>query len=161
MQGYRASFVYRIGGRPLRGALYPPRVVLYRRVAGTYLNEGHGHRLSIGGRIEPLRHPVFHDDRKPLARWLDSQRRYARAEAEHLLAAPEDALSSADKARLTGWAAPLLVLPYVLLAKGALLDGWAGWIYALQRLLAEVMIALELLDRRLAPRLPPLDGRSA
>src|SRR5262245_41693888 len=28
--GYRASFVYRIYGRPLRGTLYPPRIVLYR-----------------------------------------------------------------------------------------------------------------------------------
>src|SRR5262249_47496516 len=28
--GYRASFVYRIHGRPLRGTLYPPRIVLYR-----------------------------------------------------------------------------------------------------------------------------------
>src|SRR5262249_41427489 len=29
--GYRASFVYRIFGRPLRGSLYPPRIVLYRK----------------------------------------------------------------------------------------------------------------------------------
>src|SRR5262245_12437844 len=28
--GYRAYFVYRIYGRPLRGTLYPPRMVLYR-----------------------------------------------------------------------------------------------------------------------------------
>ena len=29
--GYRAEFVYRIFGRPLRGSLYPPRIVLYRK----------------------------------------------------------------------------------------------------------------------------------
>jgi glycosyltransferase involved in cell wall biosynthesis len=150
VQGYRARFVYRIGGRPLRGTLYPPRVVLYRTAAGRYANEGHGHRLRIAGRVEPLAGPIYHDDRKPLGRWLDSQRRYAAAEAAHLLAAPPHTLSRNDRIRLTGWLAPLLVLPYVLLAKGCLLDGRAGWFYALQRLLAEVAIALELLDRRLA-----------
>ena len=49
-----------------------------------------------------------------------------------------------------GWPAPLLVFFYVLIAKGALLDGPAGWFYAFQRLLAEVLLALELLDRRLS-----------
>jgi len=29
------------------------------------------------------------------------------------------------------------------------LDGWPGWYYALQRLCAETLIALEILDRRL------------
>jgi hypothetical protein len=37
----------------------------------------------------------------------------------------------------------------VLFIKGCLLDGWHGWYYALQRLLAETLIALEILDRRL------------
>jgi glycosyltransferase involved in cell wall biosynthesis len=149
VQGYRARFVYRIGGRPLRGSLYPPRVVLYRTGAGRYDNEGHGHRLRIDGRIEPLRNVIFHDDRKPLSRWLDAQRRYARLEADHLLTAPPGQLVASDRVRLTGWLAPLVVLPYVLVAKGCLLDGRAGWFYALQRLLAEVVLALELLDRRL------------
>ena len=148
IQGYRARFVYRIWGRPLRGTLYPPRVVLYRAGAGSYVNEGHGHRLSLVGRVERLGHVIFHADRKPLARWLDSQRRYARAEAEHLLASPRQWRGRNDRLRLTGWLAPLLVLPYVLIAKGCLFDGRAGWFYALQRLLAEVMVALEILDRR-------------
>jgi hypothetical protein len=37
----------------------------------------------------------------------------------------------------------------VLIVKGCLLDGWPGWFYALQRLLAETMIALAVLERRL------------
>ncbi len=49
-----------------------------------------------------------------------------------------------------GWPAPILVLGYVLFVKGAVLDGKAGWFYAFQRLLAEVLLALELLDRRLS-----------
>src|SRR5262245_23534046 len=44
--GYQGQFIYRIHGRPLRGSLYPPRVVLYRRDQAVYRNEGHGHRVS-------------------------------------------------------------------------------------------------------------------
>jgi hypothetical protein len=39
--GYRANFVYRILGRPLRGSLYPPGIVLYRKELARYTNEGH------------------------------------------------------------------------------------------------------------------------
>jgi glycosyltransferase involved in cell wall biosynthesis len=35
ISGYRASFIYRIFGKPLRGTLYPPRTVLYRREQAT------------------------------------------------------------------------------------------------------------------------------
>src|ERR1043166_23200 len=36
---YRVPFVYRIYGRPLRGTLYPPRVVLCRAAMARYVNE--------------------------------------------------------------------------------------------------------------------------
>ena len=87
---------------------------------------------------------------KPLSRWLGSQLKYAAREAAHLLSAPREKLSRLDRLRLMGWPAPILVLGYVLFAKGAVLDGRAGWFYAWQRLLAEVLLALELLDRRLS-----------
>ncbi len=51
-----------------------------------------------------------------------------------------------------GWPAPIGVLFYTLLAKGCLLDGWAGWYYALQRAIAEALIAIEIADRRLRGR---------
>jgi hypothetical protein len=36
-----------------------------------------------------------------------------------------------------------------LFIKGCLLDGWPGWFYVLQRVLAETLICLEIIDRRL------------
>ena len=45
-------------------------------------------------------------------------------------------------------ALPILFL-YTLIAKGCILDGWPGWLYVLQRTLAETMVAIELVDRRL------------
>ncbi|MCC8431072.1 glycosyltransferase family 2 protein [Reyranella aquatilis] len=148
--GYRAAFVYRIHGHALRGTLYPPRAVLYRVAGARYENEGHGHRIRLQGRVSDLRNAIYHDDRKPLSRWLGSQLKYAAREAAHLLETPRERLGRVDRLRLMGWPAPILVLGYVLFVKGAVLDGRAGWFYAFQRLLAEVLLALELLDRRLS-----------
>jgi glycosyltransferase involved in cell wall biosynthesis len=153
--GYRARFIYRIFGQPLRGTLYPPRVVLYRKDTAFYRNEGHGHRVIVAGKIAALSGAIFHDDRKPLARWIASQQRYACREAEHLLASNPRALGRTDRIRLAAWPAPAAVFIYTLIFKGCLLDGWRGWYYALQRLLAETMIALEIIDRRLRRGLQP------
>ena len=147
--GYRAHFVYRIYGRPLRGSLYPPRIVLYRRNRAAYRNSGHGHCVEVSGRIGELSGVIFHDDRKPLKRWLASQQRYASVEAEYLLTADQKMLSRADKVRLAVWPAPIAAFIYTLVFKGCLLDGWPGWYYAFQRLFAETLIALEIIDRKL------------
>jgi glycosyltransferase involved in cell wall biosynthesis len=147
--GYRASFIYRIHGQPLRGTLYPARTVVYRKEGAIYRSEGHGHRVSVEGEVLPLVAPIYHDDRKPLARWLASQQRYAREEAEHPLASDRGALGQVDRIRLLAWPAPLLVFVYTLLVKGCLFDGWRGWFYVLQRVLAETLLALEIIERRL------------
>ncbi len=147
--GYQARFVYRIYGHVLRGTLYPPRTVLYRKDKARYRNEGHGHRVAIDGEILPLTGVIYHDDRKPLARWFDSQQRYAQVEARYLIETPTAKLTRSDRVRRLGWAAPIGVLFYTLFIKGCILDGWPGWYYALQRLCAETLIALEILERRL------------
>src|SRR5580700_253734 len=94
--GYRAKFVYRIHGHALRGTLYPPRVVLYRKDKARYRNEGHGHRVAIDGEVLLLAGVIYHDDRKPLARWFDSQRCYAQIEARHLIQTPAAKLKRSD-----------------------------------------------------------------
>ena len=147
--GYRASFIYRIYGRPLRGTLYPPRIVLYRVKNAHYTNEGHGHQVNISGDVRALKGVIYHDDRKPLSRWFTAQQSYAKLEADYLLKAEKEVLSVSDRLRLMAWPAPIAVFFYVLVVKGCLFDGWRGWFYALQRTLAESMIALQLIDRRL------------
>ena len=147
--GYRVRFRYRVHGRPLRGALYPPVIALYRREYARYIQAGHTQRLLISGAIVDLVSPINHDDRKPFDRWLTSQQRYARLEAEYLLASEGPREKVADRVRARGWLAPLAVFFYTLFWKGCIADGWAGWFYVLQRTLAEIMIALEIVDRRL------------
>lgn len=152
--GYRCSFRYCIYGRPLSAALYTPVVVLFRREAAFYIQQGHTQRAVIAGEIRDLHARIDHDDYKPLSRWLISQQRYASIEAEYLLSTPVARLRLVDRIRLMGWPAPFLVLVYTLLAKRCILDGWTGWLYVLQRVLAEVMIALEIVDRRMRVRSP-------
>ena len=147
--GYRASFIYRIYGRPLRGTLYPPRIVLYRVKNAHYMNKGHGHQVNISGDVRALKGVIYHDDRKPLSRWFTAQQSYAKLEADYLLKAEKEVLSVSDRLRRMAWPAPIAVFFYVLVVKGCLFDGWRGWFYALQRTLAESMIALQLIDRRL------------
>ena len=148
--GFKAAFVYCVHGRPLSGSLYPPRAVLYRVEDASYRNIGHGHRVVLSGAVTDLKAVIYHDDRKPLSRWLEAQAHYTKREADHLLSTPRERLSRRDRLRLMGWPAPILVLLYVLLVKRALFDGYAGWFYAWQRTYAEILLALELLDRRLS-----------
>jgi glycosyltransferase involved in cell wall biosynthesis len=148
VSGYRVAFSYCIDGVRLSSALYPPVVVLYRRAATHYVQEGHTQRAVVAGCIRDLRGRINHDDRKPLSRWLMSQQRYARIEADYLLSADRSRLRLADRIRLMGWPAPFLVLVYTAIFKLCILSGWRGWLYVLQRVLAEIMIALEIVDRR-------------
>ena len=93
VSGFRVAFRYCIGGRPLSGSLYLPHVALYRRECAAYIQEGHTQRVVVTGLIKELRGWIDHDDRKPLSRWLASQQRYAKLEADHLLATPRAKVS--------------------------------------------------------------------
>ena len=147
VDGFSAGFVYCVFGEPLRGTLYPPRTVLYRRKTASYQQDGHGHQVQVDGPVGELEAPIYHDDRKPLDTWLDNQRRYARDEADKLTSGSVSGLT--DQVRTTRIFAPILTPLYCLFAKGLLLDGWPGWYYTLQRTYAELLLALELLDRDL------------
>ena len=149
VRGFWARFVYRIFGRSLRASVYPSRAVLYRKSSARYVDEGHTQRVRIDGETFNLIHPIYHDDRKPISRWFSSQARYASLEASHLLSRERSKLGSVDRLRLLIVPAPVLMFFYVLFIKRCLLDGWPGWYYALQRVCAETMLSIELLDRRL------------
>lgn len=147
--GFRVSFRYCILGQPLHAGVYPPLVALYRRERAKYVQEGHTQRVLVDGPIEQLSGLIDHDDRKPLARWFASQQRYAKLEAEYLLAKPRHSLRGIERLRLMAWPAPILISLYMLTAKRCVLSGWPGWLYVLQRTLAEIMIAVEIVDRKL------------
>jgi hypothetical protein len=146
---YTAHFTYCLNGKPLRSGIYPPVNVLYRASEAAYEQDGHTHRLKINGPVEALRAKIFHDDRKPLRRWLQSQVKYAELEAQKLLSSHRDDLTFADRVRRWRVFAPVGVIVYCLVLRGGLLDGWPGVFYAFQRGLAESMLSLYLINAAL------------
>lgn len=146
MDGYFARFRYCVFGRPLRGTLLPPRQVFFKKENASYIDDGHTQLLQIKGRSGLLSSYIDHDDRKSLSRWLWAQDRYMMIEAKKLLETPDRELSLGDRVRKLKLIAPFAILFYCLVLKGGILDGWAGWYYAFQRLLAETLLSIHLLE---------------
>jgi glycosyltransferase involved in cell wall biosynthesis len=146
LDGYFAQFRYCVFGNPLRGTLLPPRQVLFRKNKSIYIDDGHTQLLQVNGKSGNLHAYIYHDDRKPLSRWLQSQDRYLLIEAQKLLTTPNRELSFGDRLRKQKVIAPFVILLYCLILKGGILDGWAGWYYAWQRMLAEILLAIRLIE---------------
>jgi hypothetical protein len=148
--GYSARFVYCVNGKRLRSGIYPPVTVLYRREGASYAQDGHTQKLQLSGTVGNLRSPILHDDRKPLSHWFQSQVRYTELEAKKLLAAEAGSLRWIDLIRRWRIIAPPAMLLYCLVLRGGVLDGWAGFYYAFQRAVAELMLSLYLLEHSAA-----------
>lgn len=144
---YEATFVYAVGGRPLRASLYPPRPVLLRRGRFEIWQDGHTQRVRVDGPIAALRTPIVHDDRKSLRRFVQRQRVYMRQEAAKLRAAGFLSLNTLGRVRKLRIIAPFAAFAYTLFVKRTLLDGRAGLHYAFERFLAEAILSLELFRR--------------
>jgi glycosyltransferase involved in cell wall biosynthesis len=147
---YWGEFDYCILGRPLRTSIYPPRVILFRTKRARYVDEGHTQQLRIKGNLAKFKGKIWHDDRKPLNRWFQSQARYSEIEATYLLGAKGEELSRLNRLR-KNWliVAPMVMPIYLLLVRGLILDGSNGWYYAFQRTVAELMLSLRLLEAKL------------
>ncbi len=145
--GYFIPFRYCVFGEPLRGTILPPRQALFRCDRARYIDDGHTQLLQVKGHSASLRSPILHDDRKSLSHWLWAQDRYMALEAKKLTQTPGSQLSTADKIRKTKVLAPFIILVYCLILKGGLLDGWRGWYYAAQRTLAELLLAIHLIEQ--------------
>lgn len=152
VSGYRAKFAYCVYGQPLRGSAYPPVVVLFRRGKAHYRQDGHAHRVVVDGQVKGLRSIMLHDDRKSVARWLNSQGIYQRQELDKLLATDPRKMSFQDRIRRQKILSPLLAFFYCLFVKRGILDGKAGLHYAFQRMIAEGLLSLYLLDDELRNR---------
>ena len=148
LSAYSVPFKYCVYGKILRGTLYPARKVLYRKNKGVYENDGHAHRVKIDGKVRSLKNVIYHDDRKPVIRWFNSEIKYAGLETKKLLETPLEELSLIEKIRLKKVIAPILVLIYCLFYKGGILDGWQGIYYASQRVLAELLLSIKLIENQ-------------
>lgn len=147
--GYEARFLYGIYGKPLRATLYPPRVVLYQAEQARYHRDGHAHRVTIDGDVGKIKTPILHDDWKPLATWFSAQIRYANQEADKLHNLNPSKFGWKDRIRTAVVFAAPLTLVYCLIYKRLIFDGWRGIYYSLQRVFAELVLSLVILDRKI------------
>ena len=146
---YRMRFRYCVHGRPLSGTLYPPVIGLYRRRAVHYVRDGHTQRAMVEGEVGELGACVLHDDRKSLGRWLAAQDRYAQLECDLLAARNWGELRWQDRLRKLLFITPWLVPLYCLTMGKGYRDGWHGLYYAVQRGVAEAVLSLKLMERKL------------
>jgi len=161
IDGYFVRFKYCVFGKPLRGTLLPPRQVLFRREKSIYLDDGHTQLLHVRGESGTLNSYIYHDDRKPLSRWLWAQDRYMLIENQKILETSPDELSFGDRIRRQKILAPFVILFYCLIFNQGILDGWYGWYYALQRTLAEILLSIRLIEmEKFASQLPTTSDRS-
>jgi glycosyltransferase involved in cell wall biosynthesis len=145
INGFNVSFAYCINGKLVRGSLYPPVCILYRRESAKYIQQGHTQRVRVEGKISVLKSLIYHDDRKPFRFWLQSQIKYAGLEKQLIRSTRWKELSLSNKLRKCIVVTPILVPVYILFIKGAVLSGIPGLKYAGQRLIAECLLSYHLL----------------
>ncbi len=150
VDGYFIPFKYCVFGKPLRGTILPPRQALFRKGRAHYIDDGHTQLLVVNGQSASLTSLIHHDDRKPLSRWLWAQDRYMVLEVKKLQDATRQDLSWGDRIRQQKVLAPFVILVYCLILKGGILDGWRGWYYAFQRMLAELLLSIKLIEADLS-----------
>lgn len=157
LDGYLARFKYCVFGKPLSATLLPPREILFKREKAVYVDDGHTQLLSIDGKSRMLNSYIYHDDRKNMSHWLWAQDRYMIIEAKKLLETPVSELSFGDRIRRQKIIAPFVILLYCLFINKGILDGWAGWYYAFQRTLAEIILSIRLIEAEKANQTSHID----
>ena len=148
--GYFARFIYCVNGKRLGSSIYPPVTVLYRREQACYSQDGHTQRVELRGEVLNLTAPILHDDRKSFQRWLRGQSSYMKLEAAKLTRSRLRELGWADRVRKLKIIAPIGVLFYCLFARGLILEGRPGIYYSFQRMLAELILSLNLIRQSLS-----------
>ena len=143
---YAATFKFCVFGKALIGDNTTARKVLYKKKLANYINTGHQHRVQVPEPSSEFKTKIRHDDRKPLSRWLDSQDRYLKIEAEKIHNSSFSELDLADKIRKLKILAPFIIFFYCLFVKGLILQGWVGIHYTFQRTLVELLLAIRLIE---------------
>jgi hypothetical protein len=149
VSAYRIGFDYAIFSRTLLSSLYPANTILLRRGCFSIWDKGHTEAWEVKGPVSTLKARIIHDDWKPIGQWQIGQVRYMKRELDQL---------RIGKAGLTRWLRltpplmPIAVFLYCLFGKGLILNGRAGIFYALQRMVAEAVLSLMVLEEKLRAR---------
>lgn len=157
VDAYRIGFDYAIFGHHLVSSFYPPNTVLLRQGRFTIEDQGHTERWLVPGSVAVLTARIVHDDWKSVDKWLASQARYMAKEATFL---DDGKAGAANWLRRRPPLMPVATFLYCLFGRGLVFSGRAGVFYALQRLVAEAVLSLMVLEKRLAPPTKSAEPRS-
>jgi glycosyltransferase involved in cell wall biosynthesis len=146
ISAYRIGFDYAIFSHKLLSSLYPSNTILLRRDRFSVRDKGHTEAWDVNGPIATLSARVIHDDWKPTGQWLIGQARYMQREFAWLR---ERRAGLVRWLRLTPPLMPVAVFLYCLFGKGLIMNGRAGIFYALQRMVAEAVLSLFVLEAKL------------
>jgi len=138
-----------VDGLPLpRGSLCPPKAVAFRRGRAYFEPVGHGERLVAGLRVATTSQTLRHNDLKPYAAYLASQLRYSERFAAR---AAHGQRNWRDWLRFNTPFMVLVTPAYSLLVKGGIFSR-SGWLYAIDRLIAEALMFRRSIEARLRGR---------
>jgi glycosyltransferase involved in cell wall biosynthesis len=146
VSAYRVRFDYAIFSRMLISSLYPPKTILLRKGCFSVWDKGHSDVYDVRGPIVTLNATVVHDDWKPIKQCLIGEVKFLQLERDWI---------RVHKGGLVRWLRvrpplmPIAVFLYCLFGKRLILNGRAGLFYALQRMVAEAMLSLMVLEERL------------
>jgi glycosyltransferase involved in cell wall biosynthesis len=146
---YRVRFDYAIFSTRLVSSLYPANTILMRKGNCYVWDKGHTEAWAVKGTIAMLGGRILHDDWKPTGQWVIGQSRYMELEFDWL---------RMGRGGLVRWLRlrpplmPIVAFIYCLFAKGLIVSGRAGIFYALQRMVAEAILSLMVLEAKLRDR---------
>jgi glycosyltransferase involved in cell wall biosynthesis len=146
VNAYRIGFDYAIFSHKLVSSLYPSNTILMRKGCFSVQDKGHTEVWEVRGPEATLNAKIVHDDWKSTGHWLLGQGRYMQRELDRLCACKH---GLSRWMRLRPPLMPLAIFLYCLFAKGLILNGRAGIFYALQRMTAEAILSLMVLERKL------------
>jgi glycosyltransferase involved in cell wall biosynthesis len=149
VNAYRIEFDYAIFSQKLFASLYPGNTILLRKDKFSVSDRGHTEVWQVKGPIATLSGRVLHDDWKPTGQWVIGQTRYMQREFGWLRVGRPGLVRWL---RLTPPLMPIAVFMYCLFGKGLIINGRAGIFYALQRMVAEAILSLMVLEAKLRDR---------
>jgi glycosyltransferase involved in cell wall biosynthesis len=147
ISAYRVAFDYAVFSRKILSSLYPPKAILLRRGRFCVSDKGHADVWDVRGQVVTLKGRITHDDQKPISQWLIGEVRCLQRELDWMMRVRK--AGPIHWLRVRPPLMPIAVFLYCLFGKGLILNGRAGIFYALQRMVAEAVLSLMVLEEKL------------
>jgi glycosyltransferase involved in cell wall biosynthesis len=142
ISGYTFPIYNVINNKIIRENIYPSKPLLVNKTRIFFKRDGHKEKPIIKGKIFKLHFPILHNDKKSQKRWMDTQIKWARYDAENILKTNFFELKLINQLRLIPFLSIFISLIYFYFYKKIFKYGKEGFVYLLQRLIYEITVNL-------------------